>query len=105
MLRVPAPRCCRARGMRWHQSHPRTCAEVLARVRAEGPLTATQLGGAKGGGPWWDWSETKIAVEWLLDIGEVVCVRRDRLAPGLRPARAGAVPASCWTPSRPTRSA
>ena len=49
---------------------------MLARLRAEGPLTATQLGGAKNGGPWWDWSETKIAVEWLLDTGEVICARR-----------------------------
>jgi uncharacterized protein YcaQ len=70
-------RALRARGRRWHHSHERTCAEVLARLRAEGPLNATQLGGAKAGGPWWDWSETKIAVEWLLDVGEVVCVRRD----------------------------
>ena len=44
--------------------------------RAEGPLTATQLGGAKGGGPWWDWSDVKIAVEWLLDTGDVICGRR-----------------------------
>ena len=70
-------RALRARGRRWHQSHERTCAEVLARLRADGPLNATQLGGAKAGGPWWDWSDTKIAVEWLLDVGEVVCVRRD----------------------------
>jgi uncharacterized protein len=70
-------RALRARGKRWHQSHERTCAEVLARLRAEGPLNATQLGGAKAGGPWWDWSETKIAVEWLLDVGEVICARRD----------------------------
>ena len=70
-------RALRARGRRWHQSHERTCAEVLARLRADGPLTATQLGGAKDGGPWWDWSDTKIAVEWLLDVGEVICVRRD----------------------------
>ena len=39
-------------------------------------MTATQLGGAKGGGPWWDWSAVKVAAEWLLDIGELVCVRR-----------------------------
>jgi len=65
-----------ARGQRWHQSHPDVCAAVLARIRAEGPLTATELGGAKRGGPWWDWSDTKIAVEWLLDTGEVACVRR-----------------------------
>ncbi len=66
----------RARGVRWHQIHQETCDKVLARLRAEGPLTATQLGGAKAGGPWWDWSEVKIAVEWLLDTGDVICVRR-----------------------------
>ncbi len=69
-------RAFRARGVRWHQVTPETCDKVLARLRAEGPLTATQLGGAKAGGPWWDWSEIKIAVEWLLDTGEVICVRR-----------------------------
>jgi uncharacterized protein YcaQ len=69
-------RSFRARGMRWHQSHASVCADVLARLRAEGPLTATQLGGAKNGGAWWDWSDTKIAVEWLLDTGEVICARR-----------------------------
>jgi uncharacterized protein YcaQ len=69
-------RAFQARGWRWHQVSQRTCEEVLARLRAEGPLTATQLGGAKGGGPWWDWSHTKIAVEWLLDTGQAICVRR-----------------------------
>jgi uncharacterized protein len=69
-------RAFRARGVRWHQSNAETCDKVLARLRAEGPLTATQLGGAKGGGPWWDWSDVKIAVEWLLDAGDVICVRR-----------------------------
>jgi hypothetical protein len=69
-------RAFRARGLRWHEVPEHACAGVLARLRAEGPLTATQLGGAKNGGEWWDWSETKIAVEWLLDIGDVACVRR-----------------------------
>jgi uncharacterized protein YcaQ len=69
-------RALRARGIRWHQSHAETCEKVLARLRAEGPLTATQLGGAKAGGPWWDWSDVKIAVEWLLDTGDVICARR-----------------------------
>jgi uncharacterized protein YcaQ len=69
-------RAFRARGKRWHQSHESVCAEVLAKLRSEGPLNATQLGGAKNGGPWWDWSDTKIAVEWLLDTGEVICARR-----------------------------
>jgi uncharacterized protein YcaQ len=70
-------RAVRARGRRWHTVPERACAEVVARLRAEGPLTATQLGGAKGGGQWWDWSETKIAVEWMLDVGDVICVRRE----------------------------
>jgi hypothetical protein len=69
-------RAIAARGQRWHQVSEDTCAQVLARLRDEGPLTATQLGGAKAGGPWWDWSEVKIAAEWLLDTGRAVCVRR-----------------------------
>jgi len=68
----------RNKGKRWHTLENRGNAtdEVLARLRADGPLTANQLGGAKKGGPWWDWSETKIAAEWLLDIGELVCRER-----------------------------
>ncbi len=69
-------RAIAARGQRWHQVSEAACEQVLARLRDEGPLTATQLGGAKAGGPWWDWSEVKIAAEWLLDTGRAVCVRR-----------------------------
>jgi uncharacterized protein YcaQ len=67
------------RGFRWHQlqDHHRSCAEVERELRERGPLTARELGGAKKGGEWWDWSEVKIAAEWLLDIGTVVsCERR-----------------------------
>jgi uncharacterized protein len=71
-------RARRARGRRWHQLEDEagSCAGVMARLEAEGPLTARELGGAKKGGPWWDWSEVKIAAEWLLDIGELVCRER-----------------------------
>ena len=67
-------RARRSKGKRWHVLHERdkTCAEVMARLRAEGPLTANELGGAKRGGVWWDWSDVKIAAEWLLDIGDLV---------------------------------
>jgi len=66
------------RGFRWHQleDQRRSCADVVQRLRNEGPLTSRELGGAKKGGTWWDWSEVKIAVEWLLDIGTVVCRER-----------------------------
>jgi uncharacterized protein YcaQ len=68
----------RDRGRRWHwlENAQKTVPAILDRLRTDGPLTANQLGGAKKGGVWWDWSETKIGVEWLLDIGEVVCTRR-----------------------------
>ncbi|KUL49523.1 cytoplasmic protein [Streptomyces sp. NRRL F-4489] len=71
-------RARRAKGHRWHvlKDSERSCAAVLDRLRAEGPLTTSELGGGRKGGEWWDWSETKIAVEWLLDTGEVVCTER-----------------------------
>jgi uncharacterized protein YcaQ len=71
-------RAFRSRGRRWHllEDEAKSCADVLARLRAEGPLTARQLGGAKKGGVWWDWSEVKIAAEWLLDTGQLVCRKR-----------------------------
>ena len=49
--------------------------EIRARL-ADGPATASDLGGAKAGGPWWDWTDTKRAVERLLGAGEVVCMQR-----------------------------
>ncbi len=71
-------RAMRERGHRWHimADADGSCATVRDRLKTDGPLTATELGGAKNGGEWYDWSETKIAVEWLLDTGEVVCTRR-----------------------------
>ncbi|MET9954955.1 crosslink repair DNA glycosylase YcaQ family protein [Streptomyces sp. NPDC006339] len=49
---------------------------VIAQLRAEGPQTATELGGAKNKGEWWDWSDSKIAVERALMYGEVVVTER-----------------------------
>ncbi|MGW6394412.1 winged helix-turn-helix domain-containing protein [Streptomyces sp. NPDC055103] len=50
--------------------------KVVDQLRAEGPQTATELGGAKNKGEWWDWSDGKIAVERALMFGEVVVVER-----------------------------
>jgi uncharacterized protein len=55
---------------------PAVRAEALARVRDSGPLTAADLGGARRGGPWWDWSPLKRGVEELLAAGVVVCTER-----------------------------
>jgi uncharacterized protein YcaQ len=66
----------RARGQRWHKVPQETCDRVLAALRDNGPMTVSDLGGARKTTEWWDWSDVKVAVEWLLDIGEVVCAER-----------------------------
>jgi uncharacterized protein YcaQ len=59
----------------------RAMREVLAALKARGPLTASDLGGSRSTAPrpatvWWHWSAEKIALERLLAIGKVVCVER-----------------------------
>ncbi|HVF74163.1 MAG TPA: crosslink repair DNA glycosylase YcaQ family protein [Acidimicrobiales bacterium] len=60
----------------WSREVSATALAIVRDRLADGPCTATELGGAKRGGPWWDWSEVKIAVERMLAWGEVVCVER-----------------------------
>lgn len=69
-------RANRERGWSWRPAAVGTEDQIIDRLRADGPLTATELGGAKNGGAWWDWSDVKVGVERLLAMGEVVCVRR-----------------------------
>ncbi|TDC41073.1 winged helix-turn-helix domain-containing protein, partial [Actinomadura sp. KC345] len=64
------------RGWRWHKVPEGVCDQIRERLKADGPLTTRELGGAKASADWWDWSDHKIGIEWLLDIGEVVCVER-----------------------------
>ena len=64
---------------KWHprrQSTAKTRNTVLKALRERGPLTATDLGGAKKGGVWWDWSDVKIAAEDLFNWGEITVTRR-----------------------------
>ncbi|HZQ28825.1 MAG TPA: crosslink repair DNA glycosylase YcaQ family protein [Acidimicrobiales bacterium] len=71
-----ASRRGRYRTAQWHRSaSDATYARVRARL-AEGPVTTADVGGAKNGGQWWDWSEAKIALERMVAKGEVVCVER-----------------------------
>ncbi|HEX6471182.1 MAG TPA: crosslink repair DNA glycosylase YcaQ family protein [Streptosporangiaceae bacterium] len=69
-------RAYRERGWSWQPAAVGTEQQIIDRLRADGPLTATDLGGAKNGGAWWDWSDVKAGVERLLALGDVVCVRR-----------------------------
>ncbi|MFC8372902.1 winged helix-turn-helix domain-containing protein [Streptomyces sp. NPDC057238] len=69
-------RAYRARPLWGHELPDGVYDQVIKQLRAEGPLTATELGGAKRTSEWWDWSGTKVAVERALMYGEVVCVER-----------------------------
>lgn len=69
-------RAYRARPQWYHELPQGAYETVVKRLRDDGPLTATELGGAKNGGPWWDWSAAKVAVERALMYGEVVCTER-----------------------------
>ena len=63
------------RGIRWHDV-PHSAIQPVLDLLADGPISTSDVGGAKKGGEWWDWSESKIALEWLLDVGTVVVTRR-----------------------------
>lgn len=66
----------RARYAKQNAADPASRREILRRLEADGPQTAQQMGGARKGGPWWDWSPLKRAAERMLAAGEVVCVER-----------------------------
>ena len=65
-----------SRRQHWHLVKESGLKRVLKHLKAEGPVTTSDLGGAKSSSMWWDWSDSKIAVEWLLSIGTVVCTQR-----------------------------
>ena len=59
---------------------PELVAEVLDQVRERGPIAASELTGERPrrSGPWWDWSDSKRALEWLFWSGQVSSARRRR---------------------------
>lgn len=61
------------------EGKPELVDEVLAEVADRGPITASALDRAeRRAGPWWDWSETKQALEYLFWSGRVSSARRVR---------------------------
>jgi uncharacterized protein YcaQ len=49
---------------------------MLARIRAEGPLAASDVAGSRGSKGMWVWSEAKHALEWLFCAGLVAATHR-----------------------------
>lgn len=49
---------------------------LLERIRAEGPLAASDFESHKGQSGWWEWSDTKRALEWLFWAGHITTATR-----------------------------
>ncbi len=62
----------------WFEPDEPLMREVLARVRAEGPLKASDFEHPSQRGSWWDWKPAKKALEQLFMRGELMVVRRER---------------------------
>ena len=64
------------------REQPAFVESVLASVREQGPLCSRDLGGTRCGTGMWEWSETKLALEYLFWSGQLVSAGRrgfDRL--------------------------
>ena len=75
------------------EERPELVAEVLEagpRPRADRRLRARPHERPRRSGPWWDWSDSKRALEWLFWSGQVTAARRRQIRAPLRPARARA---------------
>jgi uncharacterized protein YcaQ len=64
---------------RWMSENGETMAEVLAEVRKRGPLRPADLDNHANAvrGPWWDWSDAKLALEALFFTGQLTIRDRD----------------------------
>ena len=67
--------------LRVMRDRPDFVAHVLEHVEEEGPMSAGQLSAAlaqeaHAGGPWWDWSPAKVALEYLFWAGRVTTSTR-----------------------------
>jgi uncharacterized protein YcaQ len=49
---------------------------IIERIRAEGPLAASDFENGRGRGGWWEWGEAKQALEWLFWAGLITTATR-----------------------------
>lgn len=64
-------------GLRVFAREHRAVAEaVLARIRDQGPMAASDFEHGKSRSGWWEWGETKSALEWLFWSGQITTATR-----------------------------
>ncbi|MFF7706847.1 DNA glycosylase AlkZ-like family protein [Pseudomonas sp. NPDC007930] len=62
---------------RFGREQPEVLSRVLDQVASHGPVGAGALNTREEkAGPWWDWSQEKMALEWLFAAGEVCVASR-----------------------------
>ena len=64
----------------WMHSNEKNIAWVRGELLAKGPLAASQIedDSRRGKSGWWEWSDTKRALEYMFRVGEVVSAGRTR---------------------------
>jgi uncharacterized protein YcaQ len=64
--------------VRVQRERPELVEEVFARIEDHGPLSAADLAEEtpRRTGPWWDWTDSKKAVEWLFWSGRITSAGR-----------------------------
>ena len=62
----------------WLAQHRKLADELLARLHSDGPATFSQLEGKRDTrrGSWWDWSDVKLALEYLFEDGVITAIGR-----------------------------
>lgn len=66
-----------ARWVQWEKEQRAFLDDVLGEVRARGALAASELTNAgERRGPWWGWSDGKLAMEFLFKTGELTTAAR-----------------------------
>jgi uncharacterized protein YcaQ len=62
----------------WLAQHRKLADELLTRLNSEGPATFSQLEGKRDQrrGSWWDWSDVKLALEYLFEDGVITAIGR-----------------------------
>jgi len=66
-------------GLRRFATEQRPQAEaILARIATEGPLAASDFPHGKSRSGWWEWGDTKRALEWLFYAGHLTTATRRR---------------------------
>lgn len=61
------------------EGHAGLITDLLSIIAAEGPRTASQLDQAERdrAGSWWNWSDTKVALEYLFGVGDLAIAGRN----------------------------